>query len=121
MTTTVLTIIGIIVGLVSIVSGIMSGMVLYQLRSITGRIVSLETGLNTMQRQPVECQREFVGKEDWVRDGAYNRQTLDAMAKTLSRMEGRMDFADRMPELAANIIRQTVAAVVTHQTQGAPQ
>ncbi len=32
-----------------------------------------------------------------------------------------MDFADRMPELAANIIRQTVAAVVTHQTQGAPQ
>lgn len=56
----------------------------------------------------VECTRNYVSKEDWVRSEAFTRNKLDGVSETLSRMEGKLDVVGRMPEIAAAVAREIV-------------
>ncbi len=82
---------------------ICSSMVLFNLRSMSRRIDKLEAAHVEMATQfiacKVDCDRNTVSKEDWVRSEGYTRRGLDKLSQQLARMDGKLSVKGEVAEL----------------------
>lgn len=76
------------------------------------RLDSQDDRINSLEKSYLICRQNclqtFVDKEDWLREAGNNREQLSDMSITLSRMEGKMDVADKLPAICASISREIV-------------
>jgi hypothetical protein len=70
------------------------------------RVEACEKFSDKLAACQVECVRTFVSKEDWVRSEAFTRVKLDDVAMTLSRVEGKLDIVNKLPEIAGSVARE---------------
>lgn len=95
-------------------------LIVFNLRSIKKcitalgqRITKQEDNVTQITRDmtacKIDCDRQNVSKEDWVRSDAFTRDKLDKVAGTLSRMEGKLQVVDKLPEICGNIAREIAA------------
>jgi len=77
-----------------------------QLDKQNGRIDECEKFSDKLAACQVECSRNNVSKEDWVRSEAFTRVKLDDVAMTLSRVEGKLDIVNKLPEIAGSVARE---------------
>ena len=107
------------VQLISIILGaaatLTCGVMLMYLRNLKGILDNHETRMTAFDRQmqrlsarPAECIKDFVSKEDWVRSEGYTRKELKSVTATLSRIEGKLDITERLPEICGQIAREIV-------------
>jgi hypothetical protein len=82
------------------------------LANVAARLQTQDEKINSLEKSYLvfrqTCQQEFVGKEDWLREAGNNREELSKVSITLSRMEGKMDVADKLPAICGNITREVV-------------
>lgn len=108
-----------IVQLVSIVLGaaatLTCGVMLMYLKGIKATIDSHATRMSAFDKQlqnlsvrTAEYATDFVVKEDWVRSEGYTRKELKDITATLSRMEGKLDVTEKLPEICGQIAREIV-------------
>lgn len=109
----------------SLFTAIVSGLVLYNLNTFSNRLTQTEQSIKDLaikqqadlklvsEKQSdckVDCTREFVAAEAFVRSSAYDRQKIDQISDTLNRMAGNMAVIEKLPqisgEIAANITKQ---------------
>ena len=108
---------------ISILAGLVGTLVLFNLNNIKscmekisnkvdkhdGRIETVERSVSDLK---VDIQRNTVSKEDWVRSEGYTRKELKDVSATLSRLEGKMDVVNRLPEISAEIAARTAERVI---------
>ena len=56
----------------------------------------------------IDCDRNMVSKEDWVRSEGYTRKEIKELATTLARIEGKLAIAENMPEIIGSTVRGVV-------------
>ena len=56
----------------------------------------------------VDCDRNTVSKEDWVRSEGYTRKEIKELASTLNRIEGKITVVEKIPEICGGIVREVV-------------
>lgn len=56
----------------------------------------------------VDCDRNNVSKEDWVRSEGFTRREIKDIAGTLNRIEGKFAVVEKIPEICGNIVREVV-------------
>jgi hypothetical protein len=108
----------------SVFASIVSSLVLWNFRQLGHRLDRLELNqedtrerLNKQVKDQaackIECSREFVSAESYVRSEAYNRQKIDEIATNLSKMMGNMNVVQQLPhisgEIAASVTRQVLS------------
>ncbi len=54
----------------------------------------------------IDCQRSTVSKEEWIRCESQGRAKLDGVARTLSRIEGKLQVVERLPEICGQIAQK---------------
>jgi hypothetical protein len=59
----------------------------------------------------VDCQRNTVSKEDWVRSEGYTRKEIKEVAQILNRMDGKLEIVGKLPEICGQIVREVAAQV----------
>lgn len=74
------------------------------------RIEASQEKVSEVSRQfaecKVDCQRNTVSKEDWVRSEGYTRKEIKDITAILHRMEGKLGIVERLPEICGQIARQ---------------
>ena len=88
---------------------ICSSMVLFNLRSMIRRIEKVETAQTVMANQfiacKVDCDRNTVSKEDWVRSEGYTRSGIDKLSMQLAGLDGKLTVVEKLPEICERIAR----------------
>lgn len=94
---------------------IISGIVLFSLRSMNGRITALESNQVALLQQRQRCQADFVDAEQWLRSEGYTRRQLDKLIDSYGRIETRLDLADRLPEISGQIAERIAHSILAAQ------
>jgi len=76
--------------------------------SVEKRLESVEIEQRRNANHKVDCQRDFVSAEQWVRSEAYTRQKLDAIAEAVSGLTGSLKIVEQMPQICGQIAREIV-------------
>ena len=56
----------------------------------------------------VDCDRNTVSKEDWVRSEGFTRREIKDIAATLNRIEGKISIVEKIPDICGGIVREVV-------------
>lgn len=107
--TTDISVWGVITFVVSICAGVVGGLVLYNLTGLKELINKVSTRQDDQDRRisdmqqtqaecKLDCERNMVSKEDWVRAEGYTRRMLEQNTATLNRLEGKLDQNQQIPE-----------------------
>ena len=80
------------------------------------RLDSQDVRIEQVQEVYAEFHRNFVGKEDWLREAGNNRIKLDHLANMLNRMDGKMDVMEKLPAICGSIARE-----ITKEMKGVQQ
>ena len=56
----------------------------------------------------VDCDRNTVSKEDWVRSEGFTRKEIKEVAGTLNRIEGKISIVEKIPDICGGIVREVV-------------
>ena len=56
----------------------------------------------------IDCTREFVPAENWIRSETYTRQKLDQVGERMAELAAAIRLAEKMPEIAGNMARAIV-------------
>jgi len=105
--------------ILSAAAAVVGGLVLTYLKQINQRTDSNTASITitsdrvaaverTILACKIDCQRDTVSKEDWVRGEGYTRQMLKELSASMNRMDGKLDVANKMPEVFANVIRDAI-------------
>jgi hypothetical protein len=108
-----------IVSIVGTLLSIIGTLIVYNLQCIKKGLALMSLRLDSQDRKIDDIeksnlyfrqniQQDFVDKEDWLREAGNNRQQLSVLTITLSRMEGKLDVADKLPAICGNIAREVV-------------
>jgi hypothetical protein len=106
--------------LISIVGGLLAiigSLIIVNLSSIKKHLYAINARLdnqdsrithldNRFSQCKIDCDRNTVSKEDWVRSEAFTRDKLDKLAATLNRMDGKLDIVEKIPQIAGSIARE---------------
>jgi len=112
----------IVATIVSALIGIIGALILLNLQTIKRCISKLSNKVNSQDNTIAEIKRDFasckidcdrnnVSKEDWVRSEAFTRDKLDKVAATLNRMEGKLDIVEKIPQIAGAIAREIAGQI----------
>jgi hypothetical protein len=97
----------------SAAASLLSGLVLWQFREQSERIARIERGhtdlLTRLAGCRQECNRSFVEKETFLREAGFSRDKLDDMSNTLSRMEGKLQITEQLPNICGRIASEVAA------------
>ncbi len=94
---------------------ICSSMVLFNLRSMCKRIEKIEAAQVERATQfiacKVDCDRNTVSKEDWVRSEGYTRRGIDKLSRQLAGMDGKLGVVEKLPEICGSIAREVAKQI----------
>jgi hypothetical protein len=125
--------------IVGFLLSLVGGMIVFYLRSIKqfldgmgtrldkqdNRIDASQAEVNRMARQfaecKVDCERNTVSKEDWVRSEGYTRKEIKSITTILHRMEGKLEVVERLPEICGQIARQVTEQALKGDSHNAQQ
>jgi len=65
----------------------------------------------------IDCDRNTVSKEDWVRSEGFTRKELKEVSGVLSRIEGKIAIAEKVPEIVGSTVRAVVKELNGHGRQ----
>lgn len=100
--------------IVGVLIAIIGSLILLNLRSINKYISNLSARVDAQDKSIAEIKRDFartVSKEDWVRSEAFTREKLDRLGNILSRMEGKLDIVEKIPQIAGSIAREIASQI----------
>jgi len=99
--------------LLSAAAALIGALVLWNLRLLLKRLDGIDNRLDAVEAEQKglidrksNCQRDFVSSEQWIRSERYTRDKLEAVAGTLSRLEGKFLVIEKLPEICGNIARE---------------
>ena len=72
------------------------------------RMDKIEAGHNRLAERKVDCQRDFVSSEAWIRSETYTRRKLDDIATSVSRLAGTLKLVENMPQICGQIASDIV-------------
>jgi len=102
-------IVGIILSAVlGFASTVVSSLVLLTIRNLTERITAVEFTQKALVERKIECQRDFVTSENWVRSETYTRAKLDEVCRRMEQMAASVAILDKLPELTGAITREAI-------------
>ena len=87
------------------------------LAGIDRRLDGHEERIATIEQDHRDDIRSSVSKEDWVRSEAFTRNKLDRLSVTLSRIEGKLQVVEKLPEVSGAVAREIVKELI--QAKGA--
>lgn len=98
---------------ISSIATLCSGLVLWNFRELSDRIAKVETNhkdfITRFANCKQDCDRNFVDKEDFLREAGYSRDKLDAMSNMLSRLEGQLQITEKLPDICGRIAGEIAA------------
>ena len=105
---------------------IVGGLIIFYLRSIkqclhlydkrTDRTEDdIKVLANRITTCKVDCQRDTVTKEDWVRSEGYTRTELKQISQSIANLSGKLEVTAKLPEICGKIAQQIVQAQQAHQ------
>ncbi len=104
--------------LLSAAATLIGTLVLWNLKQLVKRLDTHEIDIAQIKKDfslcKVDCERNNVSKEDWVRSEAFTRDKLDKVSATLNRIEGQLGIVDKIPQIAGAISRE-IAATITRE------
>jgi hypothetical protein len=65
--------------------------------------------VNSLANCKVDCHRNFVTGEAFLRETGFMRRTLETQTASLNRMEGQLTITEKLPEIVGEISRNIVA------------
>jgi len=113
----------IIIGTLATITG---GLVLFYLRDIKQSLYAMSGRIDRQDKEireskddvallaqrmaecKVDCERQFVSSESFIKSEAYTRKKLDGIAESFSALQGEIKIAARLPEIVGNITREVV-------------
>lgn len=54
----------------------------------------------------IDCERRFVDSEVFLRETGFVRRGLDKVTTGMSRMEGKLDIQEQLPQICGQIARE---------------
>lgn len=107
----------IVATMVSGMAAMVGALVILNLRSLSACIKEIKGRQDTHDGQmrklgekfaacKVDCDRNTVSKEDWVRSEGYTRQAMGRLSDQLSRMDGKLSVVEKLPDICGAIARQ---------------
>jgi len=79
------------------------------IRGLTGRVDKHDDELKdvrqVMSTCKVDCDRNTVSKEDWVRSEGYTRRGIEKLSEQMAGLDGKMCVVEKLPEIAGTIAR----------------
>ena len=113
-----------VVSIVGICVSFIGGLILFNLRGLKICVTSL--GIRNDQQDEkiencretikdfnvkisackIDCDRNNVSKEDWVRSEGYTRKELRDLTAILNRMDGKLGIIEQLPAIVSNIARE---------------
>jgi len=123
MNTPVITIIGVLI------SGMIGVLILYlrkidskidkNIEDMTKRLDNHDTKIDQINVNfaacKIDCERNTVSKEDWVRSEGYTRTEIKKFTEVLGRIEGKLTIIERLPEITGQITRSIVEGLKHEQ------
>lgn len=114
--------------IISALASVIGGLVLFNLKSIKSCIHGLINRLakneqdvqevkDRMNTCKIDCERNTVSKEDWVRSEGYTRQELKSVTSLLNRLDGKLDVVSKLPEICADIAGKVVQQMSKEKNQ----
>jgi len=111
-------IVGIILSAVlGFASTVVSSLVLFTIKNLTERITAVEFTQKALIERKIDCQRDFVSSENWVRSETYTRAKMDAVLQELQRISQSAVFSEKMPEIASAIADAVTRAVLRSENE----
>jgi hypothetical protein len=106
--------------IVSAMASLVGALVLLNLRSLAITIRELKGDQGDQAKDirelnmkfaacKVDCDRNTVSKEDWVRSEGYTRRGLDKLSQQMALMDGKLEVVQKLPEIAGGVARAVVA------------
>ncbi|MCE5186068.1 MAG: hypothetical protein LLF76_08090 [Planctomycetaceae bacterium] len=110
----------VVLTVLSIAGGMVSGLAMWNLTGLKETINKLAAKQDDQDRRieelrteratcKIECERNRVSKEDWVRGEGYTRRALEQLTAAFNRLEGKLegkpDIAEQLPMIIAEAIR----------------
>jgi hypothetical protein len=56
----------------------------------------------------IDCDRNTVSKEDWVRSEGYTRQKIEQMTNAVMELNGKVKIIEQVPELVGKVTREII-------------
>ncbi len=56
----------------------------------------------------VDCERQFVNSELFLRETGFQRRALEKLSASVNRLEGNLKVVDKLPQISGEIARQVV-------------
>lgn len=99
---------------ISILSGLVGAMVLFNLNGIKNSVDRISTKVDGHDERIKSVEKEigdrngeyqaiFTSKEDWVRAEGYTRISIEKLTALINRLDGKLDFAKMLPEMGASM------------------
>ncbi len=112
----------IVATVVSALAAIVGAMVIQNLRLLSACIKEVKGRQDTQDGQmrklsdkfaacKVDCDRNTVSKEDWVRSEGYTRRGLDKLSQQLAGMDGKLGVVEKLPEICGSIAREVAKQI----------
>lgn len=60
-----------------------------------------------------DCDRNFVSKEDWLRETGYSRDQQTEQTKMLAKIEGKMEAMNKIPEILGIFAKEFAKEIAT--------
>lgn len=98
---------------ISSLATLCSGLVLWNFKQLAGRMEKVEADnkdlLSRFAACKKDCDRNFVDKADFLRESGFSRDKLDEMSNTLSRLEGKLQITEQLPNICGRIVSEVVS------------
>lgn len=111
--------------LLSAAAATISGLVLWNLRSLSYRMDRIEdqwakadARLQRVEQQRVICKDDFVSTGQWTREAGFTRRQLTTVVEQLNKVVGKMDSIDQMPQVAGQIASQVTRQILKREDNG---
>jgi len=110
----------IVVSIVGICVSVAAGLIIVNLRSIRECLRNLTTRTDKQDERidlladkmtvcKVDCDRNTVSKEDWVRSEGYTRKELKELTAAMNRMTGHLAVMEKIPQVVGAVVKEVVS------------
>jgi hypothetical protein len=109
----------IIATVVGSILSLLNALILFSIKHLTDRldrqdaaIADIKTNneilVTALANCKVDCHRNFVTGEAFLRETGFMRRTLEMQTAALNRMEGQLSITEKLPEIVGEISRNIV-------------
>ena len=101
------------------VLALLNALILFSIKRLTDRLDKQDIAIGAVKANndifaaslancKVDCHRNFVTGEAFLRETGFTRRTLETQTAALNRMEGQFTLVDKLPAIVGEISRNIV-------------